>query len=136
ADLAADEYLLEDAPRALLGTPLLRDGRLIAVLYLEHRHLSGWFGAEHLDLLDVLCAQAAIALDNAQTHARLVEANQILDATFDRLPIGMVLLGPDLTVRRALARGVAVTGLAMEPGAPLAGLFAVLTPTEADALPC
>ena len=105
------------------------------MLYLEHRHLSGWFGAEHLDLLDVLCAQAAIALDNAQTHARLVEANQILDATFDRLPIGMVLLGPDLTVRRASARAVEVTGLPMTPGTPLVDLFDVLTPTDADGLP-
>jgi PAS domain-containing protein len=135
AQLAADRYLQRHAPRALLCTPVLRDGRLTAVLYLEHRHLSGWFAAEHLDLLDVLCAQAAIALDNAQTHARLVEAHQILDATFDRLPIGLILLGPDLTVRRASPRAVEVTGLPIEPGTPLVDLFDVLTPTDADGLP-
>jgi PAS domain-containing protein len=135
AGLADDPYFAADPPRALLCTPILRDQRLIAVLYLEHRHLSGWFGAEHLDLLDVLCAQAAIALDNAQTHARLVEANQILDATFDRLPIGLILLGPDLTVRRASSRAVEVTGLPIEPGTPLVDLFDVLTPTDVDGLP-
>jgi PAS domain-containing protein len=135
AELAEDPYLAEDPPRALLGTPILRDGRLMAVLYLEHRHLSGWFGAEHLDLLDVLGAQAAIALDNAHTHAELVQANQILDATFDRLPIGLILLGPDLTVRRASARAVEVTGLPIEPGTPLVDLFDVLTPTDSDGLP-
>jgi PAS domain-containing protein len=135
AELAEDPYLASDPPRALLGTPILRDGRLMAVLYLEHRHLSGWFGAEHLDLLDVLCAQAAIALDNAHTHAELVQAKQVLDATFDRLPIGLILLGPDLTVRRASARAVEVTGLPIEPGTPLVDLFDVLTPTDADGLP-
>jgi PAS domain-containing protein len=93
------------------------------VLYLEHRHLSGWFGPEHLDLLDVLCAQAAIALDNATRHARLVAANQILDATFDQLPIGLILLGPDLTVRRASPRAVEVTGLPIKPGTPLVEIF-------------
>ncbi len=133
--LSGDRYLRERPPAALLCTPILRDGRLMAVLYLEHRHLSTWFGAEHLDLLDVLCAQAAIALDNADTHARLIEANQVLDAAFDRLPVGLILLGPDLTVRRASPRAVQVTGLPIHPGTPLVDLFDVLTPTDADGLP-
>jgi PAS domain-containing protein len=135
ARLAADRYLRQQPPAALLCTPILRDDRLIGVLYLEHRHLSTWFGTEHLDLLDVLCAQAAIALDNASMHARLLEANQILDAAFDGLPIGLILLGPDLTVRRASARAVAVTGLPIHPGTPLVDLFDVLTPTDVDGLP-
>ncbi len=134
-ELAGDAYLRRHAPSALLCTPIMRDDRLIAVLYLEHRHLSGWFGAEHLDLLDVLCAQAAIAFDNAYTHARLVAANQVLDAAFDRLPIGLILLGPDLTVRRASPRAVEVTGLPIEPGTPLMDLFEVLTPNGSDGLP-
>ena len=133
--LSGDRYLREQQPAALLCTPMLRDGRLMAVLYLEHHHLSTWFSAEHLDLLDVLCAQAAIALDNASMHARLIEANQVLDAAFDRLPVGLILLGPDLTVRRASPRAVQVTGLPIHPGTPLVDLFDVLTPTDADGLP-
>ncbi len=133
--LAADRYLRGQRPAALLCTPIMREDRLMAVLYLEHRHLSTWFGMAHLDLLDVLCAQAAIALDNASMHARLLEANQVLDATFDRLPVGLILLGPDLTVRRASPRAVAVTGLPIHPGTPLVELFDVLTPTDADGLP-
>jgi PAS domain-containing protein len=135
ARLAGDRYLHEQPPAALLCTPILRDGRLMAVLYLEHQHLSTWFSAEHFDLLDLLCAQAAIALDNARVHARLLEANQVLDATFDRLPVGLILLGPDLTVRRASPRAVEVTGLPIHPGTPLVDLFDVLTPTDADGLP-
>jgi predicted ATPase/PAS domain-containing protein len=133
--LANDRYLRQQPPAALLCTPIMRDDRLMAVLYLEHRHLANWFGAEHIDLLDVLCAQAAIALDNAAMHARLIEANQVLDATFDRLPVGLILLGPDLTVRRASPRAVAVTGLPIHPGTPLVDLFDVLTPTDVDGLP-
>ena len=68
-------------------------------------------------------------------HARLLEANQVLDAAFDRLPVGLILLGPDLTVRRASPRAVAVTGLPIHPGTPLVDLFDVLTPTDADGLP-
>jgi predicted ATPase len=133
--LPSDAYLTGQPPAALLCTPILRDTRLMAVLYLEHHHRPDWFGAEHLDLLDVLCAQAAIALDNARMHARLVEANQVLDAAFDRLPVGLILLGPDLTVRRASPRAVQVTGLPIHPGTPLVDLFDVLTPTDADGLP-
>jgi len=102
----------------------------MAVLYLEHRLLPASFTPEYLELLDVLCAQAAIALENATVHARLLEVNRILDATFDRLPVGLILLGPDLTVRRASPRAVEVTGLPIAPGTPLVELLDVLTPTD------
>jgi PAS domain-containing protein len=81
-----------------------------------------------------LCTQAAIALENATVHARLMEANRILDATFDQLPIGLILLGPDLTVRRASPRAIEITGLPIRPGTPLMDYIDVLTPTDATGL--
>jgi PAS domain-containing protein len=135
ASLTGDPYLRRHRPRTVLCTPIVRADQLMAVLYLEHRLLAASFTPEYLELLDVLCAQAAIALENATVHARLLEANRILDATFDRLPVGLILLGPDLTVRRASPRAVEVTGLPIAPGTPLVELLDVLTPTDAGADP-
>jgi PAS domain-containing protein len=64
-----------------------------------------------------------------------MEANRILDATFDQLPIGLILLGPDLTVRRASPRAVEITGLPISPGTPLMDYIDVLTPTDVTGLP-
>jgi PAS domain-containing protein len=130
AALVADPYLAAHRPRSVLCAPIVRRDGLLAVLYLEHRRLAAAFSTFYLDLLDILCTQAAIALENASVHARLVEANRILDATFDRMPVGLVLLGPDLTVRRASPRAVEIMGLPIAPGTPLVELFDVLTPAD------
>jgi PAS domain-containing protein len=126
----ADPYLVRHRPRSVLCQPILRGERLLGVLYLEHRAVTVPYAPEYLQLMEVLCAQAAIALDNATVHARLVEANRVLDATFDRLPLGLILLAPDLTVRRASPLAMQITGLPIEPGTPLVEYFDVLTPTD------
>ncbi|HEV7897152.1 MAG TPA: AAA family ATPase [Planosporangium sp.] len=130
AAFAADPYLASVRPRSVLCAPIVRRDNLLAVLYLEHRRLDAAFSSSYRHLLDLLCTQAAIALENATVHARLMEANRILDATFDRMPVGLVLLGPDLTVRRASPQAVEIMGLPIAPGTPLVDLFDVLTPTD------
>ncbi|NJC82456.1 GAF domain-containing protein [Planosporangium mesophilum] len=125
-----DPYLASVRPRSVLCVPIVRRDNLLAVLYLEHRRLGSTFSSSYRHLLDLFSNQAAIALENATVHARLIEANRILDATFDRMPVGLVLLGPDLTVRRASPQAVEIMGLPIAPGTPLVDLFDVLTPAD------
>lgn len=133
--LAADPYLATHRPRSVLCAPIVRRDTLLAVLYLEHRRLASAFSAPYLDLLRVLRTQAAVALENATVHAQLTEANRILDATFDELPVGLILLGPDFTVRRASPRAVEIMRIPIEPGTSLTALIDVLTPTNAAGEP-
>jgi PAS domain-containing protein len=105
------------------------------VLYLENRRVPAAFSPSYLEVLDLLRMQAAIALENATSHDRLVAANRVLDATFDQLPVGLLLLGPDLTVRRASPRAVEVMGMPIAAGTPLIELIDVLTPTDDDGRP-
>jgi PAS domain-containing protein len=132
---AGDPYLRAHRPRAFLAAPIAHQGRLIGVLYLEHRHRADAFGPGQLDSLEVLCAQAAICLDNAATYARLADANRVLDATFDRLPLGLIVLKPDLSVHRASPHAVRLLGLPISTGAPLVDLIDVLTPADIDGQP-
>jgi PAS domain S-box-containing protein len=74
-------------PRSAICLPLLRQGRLAGVLYLENSQAAYAFTAERVAVLEVLAAQAAIALENARLYGdlqtreakirRLVEANII-----------------------------------------------------------
>jgi PAS domain-containing protein len=130
-----DPYLAAHRPRTVLAAPIAHQDRLIGVLYLEHKHRAGAFGPGQLDSLEVLCTQAAICLDNATMYAKLAEANRILDATFDRLPVGLIVLRPDLRVHRASPHAVQLLGLPVQAGTPLVDLIDVLTPCDVDGVP-
>jgi PAS domain-containing protein len=131
----ADPYLQAHRPRAVLAAPIAHQDRLIGVLYLEHKHRADAFGPGQLDSLEVLCTQAAICLDNAAMYAKLAEANRILDATFDRLPVGLIVLRPDLRVHRVSPHAVKLLGLPVKAGTPLVDLIDVLTPCDIDGVP-
>jgi GAF domain-containing protein len=76
AQYADDPYLAAERPRAAMCAPIVRRDTVLAVLYLEYRRQPTAFSGAYLELLDMLCTQAAIALENATVHARLVEANR------------------------------------------------------------
>ncbi|MGQ9892753.1 MAG: GAF domain-containing protein [Roseiflexus sp.] len=53
------------AVRSVAAVPLVREGRALAALTLVH-HTPGYFNEEHLELLNAVAAQSAIALENAE----------------------------------------------------------------------
>jgi predicted ATPase/signal transduction histidine kinase len=81
--LAMDAYIMGQQPKSVLCTPILNQGKLIAILYLENRVTAGSFTGDRIELLNLLCAQAAISLENArlyqqaQTYAQQLERSQL-----------------------------------------------------------
>ncbi|MEM9542315.1 MAG: AAA family ATPase, partial [Cyanobacteria bacterium P01_E01_bin.42] len=65
---AADNYLIRFSPQSLLCLPLLERGNLIGILYLENRLTANVFTRDRIELLDALCAQATISLNNARLY--------------------------------------------------------------------
>lgn len=63
-----DPYVLQEKPRSILCTPLVHQGKLSAILYLENNLVAGTFTPNRLELLQVLCSQAAISLEIAQLY--------------------------------------------------------------------
>jgi adenylate cyclase len=51
--------------RSVAVVPIIREGQTLGVITLVH-HTPSYFTAEHLDLLDSVAAQSAIALENAE----------------------------------------------------------------------
>ncbi|WP_437779108.1 AAA family ATPase [Sorangium sp. So ce1097] len=71
ARFAADPYLASRHVLSLLAIPLSHRGRLLGVLYLEHREVPGAFHEKRVELLSVLASQAAIAVENALLYRDL-----------------------------------------------------------------
>jgi class 3 adenylate cyclase/GAF domain-containing protein len=68
---AADPYVIQYSPESMLCIPLLRQGQLAGVLYLENRITSNAFTPERIEVLNALSTQAAIAVENARLFTEL-----------------------------------------------------------------
>ena len=67
-------YLLNDKPQSVFCLPLVDRGELVAILYLEHPTTKGAFTRDRQSIIKFLCAQAAIALQNAKLYDRAQQA--------------------------------------------------------------
>jgi PAS domain S-box-containing protein len=54
--------------------PILKQGKLIGILYLENSLTIGAFTSDRLEVLNLICSQAAISLENAQLYQTLYES--------------------------------------------------------------
>ncbi|MBV8173571.1 MAG: GAF domain-containing protein [Verrucomicrobia bacterium] len=70
-----EEYIRRKNPRSVLCLPLIRQTKLIGVLYLENSFASGVFTPKRLTILELFASQAAISLDHARIYAELAEEN-------------------------------------------------------------
>ncbi|HPS43043.1 MAG TPA: AAA family ATPase [Treponemataceae bacterium] len=63
-----DPYIKARDPAALLVQPLLHQGNLVGILYLEHRQTDSAFTPKSLQILSMLSTQIAISVDNAMLY--------------------------------------------------------------------
>jgi PAS domain S-box-containing protein len=70
-----DEYIRQRRPRSVLCLPLVKQGELKGVLYLENNLAPRVFTTKRLGLLKLIASQAAISLDHARLYADLVQEN-------------------------------------------------------------
>ena len=63
-----DNYLLKYEPQSVFCAPILKDETVLGVLYLEHLQAADIFTKRDQLILSFLCAQAAIAFENAHLH--------------------------------------------------------------------
>ncbi|MEH2195255.1 MAG: AAA family ATPase [Nostoc sp.] len=83
--LANDPYILRQQPKSILCSPILHQGKLLGILYLENNLATGAFTSDRVELLNLLCAQAAISLENAQLYERSLKYAQQLEESFAEL---------------------------------------------------
>ena len=85
-----DEYFGHSKAKAVLCLPIVRQTKLIGVLYLENNLASGVFTSGRVAVLDVLASQAAISLENAALYRDL----QLQVDLLQLLPVSAWTLDP------------------------------------------
>ena len=71
-----DAYLQQRRPRSVLCLPLVKQAKLIGVLYLENTLAPRVFTPARLAVLELLGSQAAISLENARLYAEVTRENR------------------------------------------------------------
>jgi PAS domain S-box-containing protein len=82
-------YISEQRARSILCLPLLNQGKLIAVLYLENNLSPHVFTPARIAVLKLLASQAAISLENAHLYRDLEERETRIRRLVDANIIGI-----------------------------------------------
>jgi PAS domain S-box-containing protein len=85
SQVAGDIYIQKHQPKSILCIPILNQGQLIGILYLENNLTVGAFTSDRVELLNLLCSQAAISLENTRLYAQEQEKSQSLRASLEQL---------------------------------------------------
>ncbi|OUL30749.1 serine/threonine protein kinase [Nostoc sp. RF31YmG] len=75
-----DSYVINHKPKSILSTPIVNQGKVIGILYLENNLTVGAFTPQRLEVLQLLSSQAAISIENARLYNDLEEYNRNLAA--------------------------------------------------------
>lgn len=74
-----DSYIVATQPKSILCTPLLHQGKLSGILYLENNLTTDAFTSDRIEVLRILSAQAAISIENARLYGQLEDYNRNLE---------------------------------------------------------
>jgi predicted ATPase/signal transduction histidine kinase len=85
--LINDPYIQHQQTKSVLCSPILHQGKLLGVLYLENNLTTGAFTSDRVELLNLLCAQAAISLENARLYQNSLAYAQQLEQSFTELSV-------------------------------------------------
>ncbi|MEG3908235.1 ATP-binding sensor histidine kinase [Microcoleus sp. w2-18bC1] len=72
-------YIRAVQPKSILCTPLINQGQLTGILYLENNLTTGAFTQDRLEILKLLSSQISISIENAQLYANLHQFNLNLE---------------------------------------------------------
>jgi diguanylate cyclase (GGDEF)-like protein len=74
-----DLYIVRQQPKSILCVPLVNQGKLKGVLYLENNLTVGAFTSDRLEVLRLLSSQASISIENAQLYEQLKDYSHTLE---------------------------------------------------------
>ncbi|MEO0869167.1 MAG: GAF domain-containing protein, partial [Cyanobacteria bacterium J06642_11] len=109
-----DDYLRQHQPKSVLGMPVLNQGRCIGMIALENRLTGGVFTEDRLVILDFLCTQAAISIQNSLLYQELEHSLQQAQTTSQELAETVALSKGQQHILALIAQGLTLTEILAE----------------------
>jgi PAS domain S-box-containing protein len=125
-----DLYFDLRPPRSVLCLPLIRQGTLVGLLYLENALASHVFTPDRARLLELLSSQAAISLENTRLYGDLREREAKIRRLVDANIIGILTIDLDGQIIEANDVFLRMVGYDREDLAAGRVRWADLTPPE------
>ncbi|MGL4620608.1 MAG: PAS domain-containing protein, partial [Chroococcidiopsis sp.] len=108
-------YIQRYQPQSILCLPLLNQSKLIGVLYLENRLVTGAFTSDQSQVLHLLSTQAAIAIENAKLYAKLRASESQLTQFLEAVPVGIGIVDAAGRPYYANRRAIQLLGKGIDP---------------------
>jgi PAS domain S-box-containing protein len=125
-----DNYLRGRPAKSILCLPLIKQGRLTALLYLENTLSSYAFPPDRIAILELLGAQAAISLENTRLYSDLQEREAKVRRLVDSNIIGISIFDFDGRVVEANEAFLHMVGRSRDDVVSGRLRWTELTPTE------
>jgi PAS domain S-box-containing protein len=87
-----DSYIQQHQPKSILCTPLVNQGKLISLVYLENNLTVGAFTPQRIEIVNVLASQAAISIENAKLYTEVRQNESRLTQFLEAMPVGVGIL--------------------------------------------
>ncbi|HEY9848022.1 MAG TPA: AAA family ATPase [Leptolyngbyaceae cyanobacterium] len=142
---AGDPYIIAHQPKSVLCIPISKQGKTLAILYLENNLTVGAFTSDRIETLQILTAQAAISIENARLYRQVEQYSHSLEAEVERKTKDLTQKAADLEQalqnlqqtqsqliqsEKMSALGQLVAGIAHEINNPVNFIYGNLQPTE------
>ncbi len=87
-----DNYIKTNQIKSILCVPLINQGEVISIVYLENNLTTGAFTSERVEILNFLSAQAAISIKNAKLYTEVRQNESRLNQFLQAIPIGVAVI--------------------------------------------
>ncbi|WP_234017138.1 AAA family ATPase [Nostoc sp. 'Lobaria pulmonaria (5183) cyanobiont'] len=88
-NFVSEPYVQHNQTKSIFCLPLLNQGKLVGILYLENQLATRAFTPERSQVLNLLSTQAAIAIENARLYSKLRASESQMAQFLEAVPVGI-----------------------------------------------